>query len=110
MVACVVAPLSAQADPESFRSGDATGQTKAKKHMTVSVAKARPERQVIYITNQSVTGSHLPLVVGRYNGTYDSMSPTAVFGRPDLDRTGQLSVAGELAQRDPALSSAGFRR
>ncbi len=107
IVAGIVAPLSAQADPESFRSGDTTGQLKAKTHQKAAATKAQPARQVVYITNQSATGSHLPLVVGRYNGHYDSMSPTSVYGRPDLDRTGQLNVQGELAQRDPAISSAG---
>ena len=35
------------------------------------------------------------------------MSPVAVYGRPDLDRTGQLNVQSELYQRDPAISSVG---
>ena len=104
IAASVVAPLSAQADPESFHTGD-NGQVARAKH-------AQPARRVVYITNKSVTGSHLPLVVGRYNGQYDSMSPLSVYGRPDLDRTGQLNVGAELVQRDPAISfsSGGFGR
>ncbi len=110
MVACVVVPLSAHADPESFRTGDNLTRANTKTAKSTAAAHAKPARQVIYITNKSVTGSHLPLVVGHYNGRYDSMSPVAVYGRPDLDRTGQLNVQSELYQLDPAISSVGMAR
>ena len=80
--------------------------TKAKQ---AAVARA-PKRAVYYITSVGATGSHLPLVVCRYKGEYYSQSPTTVYGQPQLDRTGQLTVVGELYQRDPAVSSAGVRR
>ena len=107
MVASLLAPLSAHADPESFRTGDNLARGKRKKS-----ARPQPKYQTVYITNKSVTGSNIPLVVGHYNGRYDSMAPTAVYGRPSLDRTGQLNIQGELSQRDPAVSSVGggFRR
>ncbi len=66
----------------------------------------KQKRAVYYITSVSATGSHLPTVVCRYQGNNYSQSPIAVYGTPQLDRTGQLSVAGELYQRDPAISSA----
>jgi len=109
VLAAVTVPLSAHADPESQRTGDSLARSKGKTHNTAAVARTS-RYQTVYITNKSVTGSNIPLVVGRYNGRYDSMAPTAVYGRPDLDRNGQLSVGGELTQRDPAVSSVGGRR
>ena len=94
-----------QADPESARTGDDVARAKTSK-TTAAPAHASSARRVVYVTNQTATGSHLPLVVGRYQGHYDSMAPLAVYGRPDLDRTGQLNVAGELLQREPSISSA----
>ena len=64
----------------------------------------KTKRAVHYITSVQATGSHLPLVVSRYEGQYHSQSPTSVYGKPDFDRTGQLGVAGELFQRDPAIT------
>ena len=64
----------------------------------------KTKREVHYITSVQSTGSHLPIVVSRYEGQYRSHSPISVYGKQDLDRTGQLSVAGELSQRDPAIT------
>ena len=105
-LAAVLAPLSAHADPESVRAG-APAAPAGKRARTV--ASDRSDRATIYITSRTATGSHLPLAVRRYRGEYTSMSPGTVYGRPDLDRTGQLSVAGELYQRDPAISSVSGR-
>lgn len=109
IAASILVSVSAHADPESFRTGDNLAQGGNHKK---AAARSHAQRQTVYITNKTVTGSNIPLVVGRYGGRYDSMAPTAVYGRPSLDRTGQLNVQGELAQRDPAISSAGggFRR
>ena len=104
-VACGFAVPSLHATPYGTEPGQVVP-PKSAPH----VAKAAPKRAVYYITSVNATGSHLPLVVCRYNGSYYSQSPFAVYGRPDLDRTGQLTVIGELAQRDPAITvSAGHR-
>ncbi len=70
----------------------------------VKDSKSKPKQSVYYITSVQATGSHLPLVVARYDGHYHSQSPISVYGKPNLDRTGQLGVAGELNQRDPAIT------
>ena len=76
----------------------------------VTASKAKPKRAVYYITSVQATGSHLPTVVCSYDGQYYSQSPISVYAKPQLDRTGQLSVVGELAQRDPAITiSTGHR-
>ena len=106
MIASVVVPFSARADSESFRTGDNLNTKKAKSAKTVT--RAHSHRVISYITSKSVTGSHIPLVVARYDGQYYSNSPLSVYGRPDLDRTGQLSVQGELYQSEPAISSVGI--
>ena len=105
LAASLLFPLAVQADPESARTGDDVARAKTSK-TTVASAHAPAAHRVVYITSRGSTGSHLPIVVGRYQGHYDSMAPNAVYGRPDLDRTGQLDVAGELYQRDPSISSA----
>ena len=106
LAASLLFPLAVQADPESARTGDDVARAKTHKTTVAASAHAPAARRVVYITSRSATGSHLPIVVGRYQGHYDSMAPNAVYGRPDLDRTGQLDVAGELYQRDPSISSA----
>lgn len=110
MIASLLVPFSVQASPGSSSAGNpaSRGKTKAR---SVHAAPAPTNREVVYITSRDVTGSHIPLVVCRYNGRYNSLSTVAVYGRPDLDRTGQLDVGGELLQTDPAISSVGsFRR
>ncbi len=68
---------------------------------------AQIARERIYITNIPCTGSHLPLVVTRYGGYTHANSSFIAYSHPELDRTGQLSVFGELNQRDPSISSVG---
>ena len=106
LAASILSPLTVQADPESARTGDDVARAKTHKNTSTASVHAPDARRVVYITSREATGTHLPIVVGRYQGHYDSMAPNAVYGRPDLDRTGQLNVAGELYQRDPSISSA----
>ena len=95
--ACLLGSVAAKAD--SFDVKTATTRVKGKR------AAARPEHQVVYITNVSVTGSHIPLCVTKYGNEVHSTSSFVAYSQPQLDQTGQLNVGAQLAQRDPAISS-----
>lgn len=104
-VACVLAVSTVSATPEFSGTQGATNTPSKKK----ASAKVYPRYATHYITSVPVTGSHLPLVVCRYQGSTYSQSPNSTYG-PQLDQSSQFGVAGQLNQRDPAISSAGFRR
>ena len=105
IAACACAISSLQAAPDTA-SVDAP--KPAAKH--VVKRSTSPKVATHYITTVSATGSHLPLVVCRYDGHTYSQSPFAAYTAPQLDQTGQLNVGAQLAQRDPAISSSTSRR
>ena len=74
---------------------------------TVYVApptKVRPRHSTIYITSVTAVGSHIPLVVRRYDGAIIPMSPTYAYGRTDVINTGSSEDVGEaLFLRDPSI-------
>ncbi len=67
-------------------------------------AKAKPRHSTIYITSVTAVGSHIPLVVRRYDGAIIPMSPTYAYGRTDIVNTGSSEDVGEaLFLRDPSI-------
>ena len=100
-IVCALTVSTVSASPEFTGT---QGAAPAKKK---NIAKASPQA-VHYITTVQVTGSHLPLVVCRYKGATYSQSPISAYG-PQLDQSAQFGVAGELVQRDPAISSVSGR-
>ena len=97
---CLAASGAAKADSFNVKSAGVPVKTKA----------ARPPRQVVYITNVTATGSHLPLVVTKYGNNVHSTSSLVAYSQPQLDQTGQLNVGAQITQRDPAVSSFRGRR
>lgn len=75
---------------------------------TVHIArptKAKPRHSTIYITSVTAVGSHIPLVVRRYDGSIIPMSPTYAYGRADIVNTGSSEDLGEaLFLRDPSVT------
>ena len=68
-------------------------------------AKVKPRHSTIYITSVTAIGSHIPLVVRRYDGSIIPMSPTYAYGRADIVNTGSSEdVAQALSLRDPSLT------
>ena len=68
----------------------------------------KPRHSTIYITSVTAVGSHIPLVVRKYDGSIIPMSPTYAYGRADIVKTGSSSDTAEaLSLRDPSI---GFLR
>ena len=68
-------------------------------------ATEKPRHSTIYITSVTAIGSHIPLVVRRYNGSIIPMSPTYAYGRADIVKTGASSDTAEaLSLRDPSIT------
>ena len=68
-------------------------------------AAAKPRHSTIYITSVTAVGSHIPLVVRRYDGVIIAMSPTYAYGKADIVETGSSSdTATALALRDPSIT------
>ena len=95
-VACALGVSSIQASPD----------TTAVNTVTKSKYPSKSRGATVFNTTVAAGCSHLPLVVRRYRGSVDCMSPNAAYSAPQLDETGQLNVGAQLVQRDPAL--AGF--
>ncbi len=76
---------------------------------TRTAAVAHPNRETFYITNYTVTGSLIPVVVTRYRGANVSSSPRVSYDQTDLNTTGANDVGSELVARDPAISFARTR-
>ena len=93
----------------SLRADDGV-QTKKQTRATHSAKVVRttavvhPNRTYIYITNQVVTGSHIPVVVTRYHGHNITSSPLVSYDQTDISETGALDVGTALTTRDPAIS------
>ena len=101
VVACALGVSSLQASPD----------TTAANTVNKSKYPSKSRHATIYITTVPAVGSHLPLVVRRYQGSVDCMSPTVAYGSPQLDQTGQLNVGAAIVQRDPAFAGfSGVRR
>ncbi|MBE7159461.1 MAG: hypothetical protein INR62_13695 [Rhodospirillales bacterium] len=100
VVACGLGVSSLQASPDVTSAN------------TVAKSKYPSKKRyaTVYITSVPAVGSHLPLVVRRYHGSVDCMSPTVAYSAPQLDQTGQLTVQGQLQGRDPAFSGFGLAR
>ena len=105
VIACVLAASSVSASPEFSGTQGATNLQST----TKVAAKPYQRYATHYITTVPVTGSHLPLVVCRYKGSTYSQSTISTYG-PQLDQSSQFGIAGQLNQRDPAVSSTGSRR
>ena len=66
---------------------------------------AKPRHSTIYITSVTAIGSHIPLVVRRYDGSIIPMSPTYAYGRADIVNTGSSEdLAQALFLRDPSIT------
>lgn len=105
--ACVAAPLSAQAAPPAKKTQKAVTTSQAPR----GAGERGDRRAVYYITSVTATGSHIPVVVQRYQGrnTYlnSGIRIGSAYDSRDVDTTGALSVGGALTQLDPAISSVG---
>ena len=104
VLAALAAPvISAKADEPA----KAKKRVKAQATATRSAAQAvdaRRDRDTFYITNHVVTGSHLPVVVTRYQGHNINSSPLVSYDQTDISTTGALDVGSALVSRDPAIS------
>ena len=100
VIACAAGVSSLQASPDVTAAN------------TVAKSKYPSKKRyaTVYITSVQAVGSHLPLVVRRYQGSVDCMSPTVAYSAPQLDQTGQLTVQSQLATRDPAFSGFSMHR
>ncbi len=102
IAASTFSPVLSRADsPESTRD-------KSVRHKTVYVSQM-PKKMLrnveyIFITNQPVTGSHLPLVIRSYNGVTETSSPLTTYNRETLDQTGAVDIGSQLVRRDPAIT------
>ena len=86
----------------SLRADDGV---QSKKHkVTKATTIAHPNREYIFITNQVVTGSHIPVVVTRYHGHNITSSPLVTYDQTDISETGNLDVGSVLKTRDPAIT------
>lgn len=105
----LLTPLSVQANPNLTPRGVPVDQINHKTHK--NVAPARPPKTTLpiyYITSYTPTGSHIPMVVCRYQGRYypmNSFAPDAVYTQGDIGLSGSLNVGGALRTLDPAISS-----
>ena len=72
--------------------------------VTKATAMAHPNREYIFITNQAVTGSHIPVTVTRYHGHNTTSSPLVSYDQTDISETGSLDVGSALRERDPAIT------
>ncbi len=86
----------------------------AKDRQTVVVsAKAEnakhPNRTVYIVSNQSITGSHIPSVTRVYQGISTTQANRAITYN-DLGITGTDNVAGALLKLDPSFTLGGARR
>ena len=99
--------------PLSLRADDGTKPKTATRSVanamrTVSAKQTpvvvRSNREVFYITNQVVTGSHIPVVVTRYKGHNITSSPLVSYDQSDISTTGALDVGSALVTRDPAIT------
>ena len=106
----VAGSLSAQTANDSVRPGTVhTGADKAREDARIARA-LKNGQPVYYITSHTPTGSLLPEVVRRYQGSYSSLSVVShgsTYGTYDIGLTGSLNVGGALTTIDPAISSAG---
>ena len=105
--ASLAAPLGAQAAPPAPAKKAASTANQVPRG-----AGERGDRRVVYyITNTTATGSHIPVVVQRYQGTNTYLNSGVRIGSAydsrDISTTGSLSVGGALTQLDPAISSVG---
>ena len=90
VVACALGVSSLQATPDTV--------------YVAAPAKAKPRHSTIYITSVTAIGSHIPLVVRKYDGSIIPMSPTYAYGRMDIINTGSSEDASEaLSLRDPSI-------
>jgi hypothetical protein len=97
----LLALLAMTAVPAFAHSGDVKPGKVSKK-----VAKTASQHKLVtyyYITDQTVAGSNIPLVVRKRGADIDSSAPVTTYKRYDLDRTGAESVGGELSAIDPAI-------
>lgn len=110
MAAALAAPLSVQANPEyAYTSAKAAhGSSKTRKNAAV-VQAPNNTQAYYYITHYTPTGSHIPLVICKYQGHYYPMNtfagPGAGYDQGDIATSGALSVGGALRTLDPAISS-----
>ena len=103
----LLTPLSVQANPDITPRGVPVAQTNHKTHKSAAPKTTLP---VYYITSYTPTGSHIPLVLCRYQGHYYPMNPfapDAVYTQGDVGLSGSLNVAGALRTLDPAISISG---
>ena len=79
-----------------------------KARQDAAIARAvKNHRCVYYITSYTVTGSSIPQVVTRYEGTNttaNAFTTGRAFGSRDLGLTGSLNVGAALYALDPAIS------
>jgi hypothetical protein len=88
--------------PVFAHSGDVKADKASKK-----VAKAALHHKAVtyyYITNATVAGSNIPVVVRKSGKDIDTSAPVTAYSRYDLDRTGGEDVGGELLAIDPAIT------
>jgi hypothetical protein len=68
-------------------------------------AKAAPKHKVTYyyITDRTVVGSNIPIVVRKCGTDIDTSAPVTTYTQHDLDRTGGDSIGSDLVKTDPAI-------
>ncbi len=109
---CCTAPLMAQNTPGNALTPARATQGNTKTGPKTVSRTTKNSRAVYYITSVNPTGSHLPLVVSRYEGRNYPMfqsSPGSNYGTGDVGATGALNVQGALRTLDPAISSTSGR-
>ena len=113
ITACCLTPLRAQNTPGNALEPVRVVKSKARP-VTRNTAPAKTKARVVYyITNVPATGSHIPVVIRRYQGKNTALfnsQPGSNYSAGDIGLTGALNVGSALYDLDPAISSAGGAR
>ena len=101
------ATLSAQTANDSPRpSSMPTGAAKTRQDAAIARA-IKNHRCIFFITNYTVTGSHIPVVVTHYEGlnyTSNSFTPSRIYSSGAIGLSGSLNVGSALSALDPAIT------
>lgn len=73
--------------------------------VTKKTAKAAHHKLVTYyyITDRTVVGSNIPVVVRKRGQDIDTSAPVTTYTQHDLDRSGGDSIGSDLVKTDPAI-------
>ena len=103
-----LAPLTANADPAPQTAVPHTHHSRLRINTVVSPAQKNLPRRVYYITNNTVTGSNIPVVYRRYHGHNEpidsGMRQYDVLTAGDIGITGATDVSGALFSTETALT------